>query len=73
MDALAKFNIEYNDPSFASIIPESANITAGLVDMILARSDFADIQYKSLTRYWKADCWTETTRRIIPSSEVVAL
>ena len=70
LDALVKFNVEYDDASFASVVPESANVTAGLVDMILARSDFADIPYKSLTRQWKANYWTETTRRTVPASEI---
>lgn len=70
VDALGKFQVEYDDITFDSPVPESANVTAGLVDMILARSEFADIPYKSLTRQWKADYWIETTRRRIPVSEV---
>lgn len=70
IDALAKFNVEYHDPSFASVVPESANVTAGLVDMILARSDFAEMPYTSLTRQWRAESWTEISRRKVPSSEV---
>ena len=70
LDALVKYQVEYDDASFASVVPESANVIAGLVDMILARSDFADIPYKSLVRQWKADYWTEITRRTVPASEV---
>lgn len=69
-DALVKFHVKYDDTSFASVVPESANVTAGLVDMILARTDFADIPYKSLVRQWKANYWTETTRRTVPVSEI---
>lgn len=71
LDAFANFQVEYDDATFKSVVPESANVTAGLVDMILARSDFADIPYKSLTRQLKANYWTETTRRTVPASEVI--
>lgn len=70
LDALSKFGVEYGDASFSSIVPESASVTAGILDMILARSEFSDIPYRSLTRQWRSDFWTEVVRRKIPVSEL---
>ena len=72
LEALAGFEVDYSDPSFASVVPESANVVAGLLDTILARSDYADIPYRSLTRQWRADHWVEVVRRNVPLSDVRA-
>jgi len=69
IEALAGFEVEYDDPSFESIVPDSANVVSGLIDMILARSDYSDIPYRSLTRPWRADYCIEVVRRKIPASE----
>ena len=69
IEALAGFEVGYDDPSFASIVPDSANVVSGLIDMILARSDYSDIPYRSLTRPWRADYCIEVVRRKIPASD----
>ena len=70
VESLEKFEVEYSDPTFAKEVPESANVTAGLLDMILARSDFAEVPYTSRTRQWRSAFWTEIRRRAIPVSEL---
>lgn len=69
-ESLAGFGVECSDPSFASALPESANVVAGLLDSILARADFADLPFRSLTRPWQADYCLEVVRRKVPASEI---
>lgn len=69
IDALKKFEVDYSDTSFASIVPESACVVSGLIDMLLARSDFANMPYTSLTRKWRDDKWTEIKRRIVSDKD----
>lgn len=70
VDALVNFGTEYRDESFSSSVPESASITAGLIEITLSRSDFWDIPYRSLTRQRDADFCTEIVRRAVPASAI---
>ena len=69
IEYLRQYGTEYDDGSFASVVPESANVLSGIMDMVLARDDFAGIPYKSFTRQWRADKWTEITRRYIADAD----
>ena len=69
IDALKKFEVDYSDRLFAPVVPESACVVSGLIDMLLARSDFADMPYTSLTRKWRDDKWTEIKRRIVSDKD----
>ena len=72
IDYLKQYGVEYTDTSFASTVPDSAHVLSGIIDMVLARDDFASIPYKSYTRQWRADKWTEIARRYIPDSDFKA-
>lgn len=65
IDALSKYDVNYSDASFSSVVPESANMMAGLIDQAMARDEFWDIPYKSLTRQRNDDHWIEITRRMV--------
>ena len=65
VDYIKQYGVEYSDKSFASIVPESANVVSSIVDMILARHEFSGIPYDSYTRQRGADKWTEISRRYI--------
>lgn len=70
-DALARFDeAEYRDEKFSSTVPESAECFTYLVSRVLARDEFRDIPYRSLTRQWNADFCTETVHRTVPASAI---
>lgn len=68
--ALAMFEVEYRDETFSSTVPGSANVTAGLIETLLARSDFIHVPYRLLTRQRNADFCTEIVRRTVPASAI---
>ncbi len=70
VDAIVLNEVEYRDPKFSTPVPESACVVSGLLDMLLARDDYAAITYTSYTRKWRSDKWTEVKRRIVADKEV---
>lgn len=67
--AIQLFGADYSDVSFGSPVPESAYVVAGLVDTLLARSEYSKVPYTSRTRPWRSDTITEVTRRFVPMAK----
>ena len=69
-EELAEYGVSYKDATFASIIPESADVVATAIRIILERSDFLEIPYKSLTHQRAQNAWIEISRRLIPAQAI---